>query len=64
MKYLILFIFIFIHSCGYPDIDTVPEFENMKISKDEATDLCKINNSDIEEINKCLSEINYENFNE
>ena len=64
MKYLILFIFIFINSCGYPDIDTVPEFENMKISKDEATDLCKINNSDIEDINKCLSEINYENFNE
>ena len=64
MKYLILFIFIFINSCGYPDIDTVPEFENMKISKDEATDLCKINNSDIEDINKCLSKINYENSNE
>ena len=55
---------LIIYSCGYPDIDTVPKFDNMKISKDEATELCKINNSDIKDINNCLSKINYYKSNE
>tara|TARA_Y100000590_G_C15691179_1_gene1003439 strand:+ start:1850 stop:2050 length:201 start_codon:yes stop_codon:yes gene_type:complete len=64
VKYIFLIFFIFISSCGYPDIDTVPKFEKMKISKEEATELCKINNSDIDNINKCLSRINYNKENE
>ena len=46
----LLFFFIFI-SCAYPDIDSVPDFENLVITKEEAIDLCKLTNT----VNKSLS---------
>ena len=58
IKFFLLFFFI-LCSCGYPDIDTVPEFQNMKILKEEAIELCKINNSDNEQLTKCLDKLNY-----
>ena len=51
---LFLIIFFFLLSCGYPDIDTVPNFKDVKITEKEAIDLCKINNSDNEQIANCL----------
>ena len=52
-------IFLFLlSSCAYPDIDTVPDFKDVKITEKESIDLCKINNSDNEQITKCLEEIN------
>ena len=30
-------------SCVYPDIDTVPEFKDVKITKEELFDLCILN---------------------
>ena len=52
-KLLLTFLFL-LSSCGYPDIDTVPNFKDVKITEKEAIDLCKINNSDNEQIAKCL----------
>ena len=52
-KLFLIFLFLLL-SCGYPDIDTVPDFKNVNITKKEAIDLCKINNSDNEQITKCL----------
>ena len=53
MKFFYLFIFIFFLSCGYPDIDSVPNFKDLKITKEESIDLCKLSNSGNEEINEC-----------
>ena len=52
-KLFLIFLF-FLSSCGYPDIDTVPDFKDINITEEEAIDLCKINNSDNEQINECL----------
>ena len=52
-KLFLVFLF-FLLSCGYPDIDTVPDFKDVNITEEEAIDLCKINNSDNEQIAKCL----------
>jgi len=57
MKFFYLFIFIFFLSCGYPDIDSVPNFEDLKITKEESIDLCKLSNSGNEEINECLNKL-------
>ena len=51
---LFLIIFFFLLSCGYPDIDTVPDFTDVNITEKEVIDLCKINNSDNEQIANCL----------
>ena len=47
MKILFLFLFLFLFSCGYPDIDTVPNFENLNISTNEAIDLCTYSKKNI-----------------
>ena len=52
-KFFLIFLFL-LSSCGYPDIDTVPNFKDVKITEKEAIDLCKINNSDNEQIANCL----------
>ena len=44
-KLFLIFLFL-LSSCGYPDIDTVPNFKDVNITEKEAIDLCKINNSD------------------
>ena len=56
-KYIFFFLYIFLNSCGYPDIDSVPDFNNFNLTKEEASDLCNMNNSDNEELSKCLNEI-------
>ena len=48
-KLCVIFLLLLL-SCGYPDIDTVPDFKDVNISEKEAIDLCKINNSDNEQI--------------
>ena len=58
MKFLIfLFIMIFILSCQYPDIDNVPDFNNVSLSDKEIMDYCS--NLDTDQINleKCISDI-------
>ena len=53
IKFFVILLFL-LSSCAYPDIDTVPDFKDVNITKEEAIDLCKINNSDNEQITKCL----------
>ena len=58
MNFCILFIIIFLlSSCGYPDIDTVPNFETLTLSKKESIDLCKISNPDKKDLSICLEEL-------
>ena len=56
-KLFLIFIFLLV-SCAYPDIDTVPDFKDVIITEEEAIDLCKIDNSDNEQITTCLEKIN------
>ena len=46
MKIIILFFLLFLISCGYPDVDTVPDFENLELTEEELMDLCSSKTSD------------------
>tara|TARA_Y100000590_G_scaffold457925_1_gene611572 strand:+ start:495 stop:671 length:177 start_codon:yes stop_codon:yes gene_type:complete len=46
VKYLYLTIVLLCNSCGYPDIDSVPDFKDVKLTKDELIDLCTNETSD------------------
>ena len=52
-KLFLIFLFLLL-SCAYPDIDTVPDFRDVNITEKEVIDLCKISNSDNEQITECL----------
>ena len=54
---LYIILLFFLSSCGYPDIDTVPNFDNVNITEEESIDLCKIRNSDSELVEKCIEKI-------
>ena len=41
----------------YPDIDTVPDFEDLVITKEESIDLCKLTNTDNKSLSNCLDKI-------
>ena len=60
MKYFLLIIFFSTLSCGYPDIDTVPNFESTIITKKELEDLCYMSNTYIKEIEDCIKNIDIE----
>tara|TARA_B100000427_G_C15022568_1_gene383204 strand:- start:198 stop:383 length:186 start_codon:yes stop_codon:yes gene_type:complete len=61
MKLLYILILVFVYSCGYPDIDSVPDFENLVITEEESIDLCKLRNTDKELIEECLNKIKNNN---
>ena len=46
MKNLYLLIILLLFSCGYPDIDSVPDFKNIKLTDEELLDLCNPKTSD------------------
>ena len=56
IKLFLIFLLLLV-SCIYPDIDTVPDFKDVKITEEESIDLCKFNNSDNEQITQCLEKI-------
>ena len=57
IKYFItFFLFLFIVSCGYPDIDTVPDFKGTKLTNEEVLDYCSISNTDKKDIDKCIND--------
>ena len=58
IKSFLIFLFLLV-SCSYPDIDSVPNFKDVKITEQESIDLCKINNSVNEQID-CIVKI-YQN---
>ena len=44
--YIITFFLLFLlYSCSYTDIDTVPGFHSLKMSKEEEIDKCEIRNT-------------------
>ena len=51
----IFYLFLFIYSCGYPDIDNVPDFNDAKLSDDELLEYCSISNIEEKDINKCIN---------
>ena len=56
-KYLtIFFLFFFIVSCGYPDIDNVPDFKDTQLTYEELLEYCNISNTDKKDIDKCIND--------
>ena len=57
IKYLAAcLLFLFIVSCGYPDIDNVPDFKDAKLTDEELLDYCSISNTDKKDIDKCIND--------
>ena len=56
MRFIIILILLILFSCGYPDIDSVPSFKDLKISDEELFDLCQLSSSDKSEIENCINE--------
>ena len=56
-KYLIIFLlFSPFVSCGYPDIDNVPDFKDTKLTDEELFEYCSISNSEKKDIDKCIND--------
>ena len=58
MKLLILFLLLYLYSCGYPDIDTVPKYKELKLTEEELFDLCQLSSTDKSQLEKCIKEKN------
>ena len=56
MKIIICSILLLLASCGYPDIDSVPSFNELKLSDEELFDLCQLSSNDKSEIDNCIKE--------
>ena len=56
MRVITLFFLLFVVSCGYPDIDTVPSFKDLKLSHEELFDLCQLNSTDKSVIDECIKD--------
>ena len=56
MKIIYLFIFFIITSCGYPDIDSVPDFNELKLTQEELFDLCQLSSNDKKDIDTCIED--------
>ena len=57
MKHPYIFFFFILLSCAYPDIDSVPDIEDLVITKEESIDLCKLTNTDNKSLSNCLDKI-------
>ena len=56
MKLFTSLIFITLFCCSYPDIDSVPDFKDLKLSKEELFDLCQLSSNDKKDIDTCIEE--------
>ena len=56
MRIVFFFILFLLVSCGYPDIDSVPSFKELKLNNEELFDLCQLSSSDKSEIDNCIKE--------
>ena len=56
MKFFTILIFITLISCSYPDIDSVPDFNDLNLSKEELFDLCQLSSNDKKDIDTCIKE--------
>ena len=46
----------FLISCGYPDIDDVPKFEEVYLTDEEISDFCSNTNSTKKNIEICIND--------
>ena len=56
MKLFIFLLIITLFSCSYPDIDSVPDFMDLKLSQEELFDLCQLSSNDKKDIDACIKE--------
>ena len=56
MRILFTLTLFLLVSCGYPDIDSVPSFKDLKLSDEELFDLCQLNSTDKSEFDNCIKE--------
>ena len=57
IKYLTNFLlFFFIVSCGYPDIDNVPDFKDTQLIDEELLEYCSISYTDKKDVDKCIND--------
>ena len=56
MRIIFYFTLFLLLSCGYPDIDSVPSFKELKLSEEELFDLCQLNSTDKSEFDNCIKE--------
>ena len=57
IKYFAVYLLsLHIVSCGYPDIDNVPDFKDAKLTDEELLDYCSISNTDKKDIDKCIND--------
>ena len=56
MKILTIFFLIYLCSCGYPDIDSVPSFKELKLTEEELFDLCQLSSNDKRDIDTCIED--------
>ena len=56
MKIIITLLLLIIFSCSYPDIDSVPSFKELDLTRDELFDLCELYSNDKSEIENCIKE--------
>ena len=62
MKYITVIIITFLmNSCGYPDIDTVPDFKKLNLSDQEINDFCTNIYLDKKNIDKCINDYKMNN---
>tara|TARA_Y100000768_G_C23553968_1_gene485046 strand:- start:216 stop:404 length:189 start_codon:yes stop_codon:yes gene_type:complete len=55
-KILLIILTYLLFSCGYPDIDNVPDFNNLPITDVEISDFCNNMHSDKKNIDKCIDD--------
>ena len=56
MRFIFFLTLFFLVSCGYPDIDSVPSFKDLKLTDEELFDLCQLNSTDKSEFDNCIKE--------
>ena len=54
--FIVIYLLFIILSCGYPDLDEVPNFKNIKLSDEELLEYCSISNTVKKDIEKCIND--------
>tara|TARA_A100001011_G_scaffold390681_2_gene474629 strand:- start:5392 stop:5580 length:189 start_codon:yes stop_codon:yes gene_type:complete len=55
-KFLTLIIIFLLSSCGYPDIDNVPDFKDALLTYEEIVEFCSEINTNKKNIDKCVND--------
>ena len=58
MRYLLILLIFLLLSCGYPDIDNVPDFKDLELSEEEILDYCSSINTSKKNIENCIKDYN------